>query len=270
MKHRKLIELKQAWADATRLKTPAERRAALETFLDVPFDVLLSFAKKGRKSVQRRLGPHVVGEGRSYIVATSSRKNILFDAVHIFARRSHERIEAEQILICDQIIVGFIPNGCYWVRELVRAAAGSFGGCRIVNVDEFIGGVRPKFSAEFEQHLPRLKTYKFRGSPVRCAWSVRGLELREWAERLENVRGDKVLATLKELHSTMASTQAIQEVWTRIRKALNPALTPFLSSTHPDTKLWAWRAWNAIGNKMPPHGFRHRADEWVKGPPQGQ
>lgn len=260
-------ELKEAWAKATQLKTPAERRAALETFLDVPFDVLLKFAKTGRKLVQRRIGPHAIGDGRSYIFAASSRKNILCDAVHIFARRSPERIEPEQILICDQIIVGLIPNGCYWVRELVRAAAGSFGGCRIVNVDEFIGGVRPKFSAEFEQNLPHLKTYKFRGNPVRCAWSVRGLGLRDWAERLASVRGDNILTSLKELHSTMASTEAIEKVWTRIRERLNPALTPFLSSTHPDTKLWAWRAWNAIGNKMPPDGFRHPTNKRVQGPP---
>src|SRR4051794_36577878 len=266
MKREKRSELKEAWADATRLRTPAARRAALETFLDVPFDVLLKFAKKHRKSVQRRLGPHQIGEGRSYIFAACHRKNVLCDAVHIFARRSAKCIYPEQILVCNQIIVAWIPNGCYWVREIVRAAAGSHGGCRVVNVDEFIGGVRPNFSAEFQQNLPRLKAYKFRGNPVRCAWSTRGLELRSWAVRLTNARGDDPVAALKELESTMSWTRATEEVWPRIRKVLNPALTPFLSSHRPDTKLWAWRAWKAIGNKMPPNGFRHPINEWVKGP----
>jgi hypothetical protein len=248
MKREELKPLKQAWIDATRLKTPAQRRTALEIFLDAPFDVLLKFSKKHRKSVQRRLGPHLVGEGRSYIFAASRRKNVLCDVVHIFAGRSRNRTYAEQILICDHVIVARIPNNCYWVRELVRAAAGSFGGARIVNVDEYIGGCYPDFHDDVKHDLPRLKSYRFRGSVIPCAWSTRDLGLQSWLQRIREASGDELAAALKELDEKIRSVNVAEDVQTNCQARLNPLISPHLLSPHQATQLWANRVWAVLNH----------------------
>lgn len=234
---------KQAWADSLSLKTPAERRAALEVFLKAPFDTLLKFSKSGRRWVQRRLPEMVVNEGRSFIFAASRDKNILKDVVHIYARRSRSRIYAEQILICEEIIVAKIPNDCYWVRKHVRAAAGSSGGTQIVNIDESIGGCYPDFKDDFKQDLPRLKSYKFRGGVIQCAWSARDLGLQQFLRKVRKSNDDDLVAALSNFDKTIRTMNVAEELKSECREKLRTLLVPLLTSPHDATQLWANRLW---------------------------
>jgi hypothetical protein len=239
-------QLKQAWENAVRLKTPAERRTALEVFLDLPFEILLKFSKKNRKPMQRRMGPMQLGEGRSFIFSASRIKNVLKDAVHIYARRSRNRIYAEQILVCDEIIVARIPNDRYWVRQIVRAAAGSHGGARIVNVYEFIGGCYPDLNEEVKEELPNLKSYKFRGSVIRCAWSTRDLGLQLLMRHLHNSDGDELAAALQEFDTAIRRMDVSEEVRSKCREKLKLSISKLLASPHSATQLWANRVWMAL------------------------
>ncbi len=239
-------QVKQSWVAAVHSKTAAERRAALEVFLDAPIESVLRYAREGRKSVLQRSRPQETGATRSFIFAASIARNVLNDAVHIHTMSSNRRVQVSKIHLCEKIIVSRIPNDSYLIREIVRAAAGNPGGARIVNVDEYMGGCHPDFRADFKRNLPRLKSYRFRGGAVPCFWTGQQLKVNSWAKRLSCDRDVELESTLKELDSIITYSNIDSVAESDARTTLNRLLTSLFASRNLTIKNTATRVWNLL------------------------
>lgn len=227
------------WQQAQRLKTPADRRQELEKLLDAPWRTLLRIVKENRSLVSR--SPRLPARDRStrFFFAGGTRKNVMIDVVDIYVRQSRKRPIVEQLLICQEVRVSLTPHS-YLIREQVLAAAGNLGGMRVVNVDEFLCGRMdgaPVFVEDFEQCIPRLKEYKYRGLPIKCYWTSRGLRLRHWKRQLQVLSGDDLVLALRELWELLGLAKLTDEVRNEIQETLLPEWHKLKDSSEPQISL---------------------------------
>ncbi|WP_425617063.1 hypothetical protein NA78x_000732 [Anatilimnocola sp. NA78] len=267
MREKSWREWQAAWSEAQQGKKPAARREALEVFLKAPLVVVLKLAKKNRKLMQRPVRSFAANVAREYFFAASISKNVLRAVVHVRVWQGRGQSRIEEILICDQVTVGLVPDG-YLIRELVHAAAGGIGGQRVVNVSEYLGSCEPDFREDLKQQFPRLRSYQYRGSMVRCAWTTSRLQLRLWQKRLQG-NGASLEEALSELEEFLGSLSMTLEVEALVQKALNSAIIPHLTSANPTIQNLAWRTWNTLNHGVRPPGFPPPAPpEWS--PPVGK
>lgn len=234
------------WRQAHELKTPAERRFALEKLLRAPKEAIFRVAREHRTALSRspRLPPF--GHSKRFFFAASWRKNVMIDVVVIDVTRSRERVRVDQLLICHQVCVSLVP-GSYLIREKVLAAAGGIGGVRVVNVDEFLCGRiegNAEFVPGFERCLPRLKTYDYRGFQVRCFWTTRGLGLQRWRRQLRLSSGDSLATGLADLEGLLTFARFADGVERDIRETLSPEWQRLSGSADERVSLAAKRLMN--------------------------
>ncbi len=228
-----MSDWKMSWEQAQRLKTPAARRLALAELLHAPWETLLSIAKENRELVSRSLRLPARDCSERYFFAGRRRNNVMTDVVDIYVTQSRRRLIVEQLLICHEVRVSLVP-GYYLIREQVLAAAGCVGGMRVVNVDEFLCGRDEgalEFVEDFEQRLPRLREYNYRGLRVKCHWTPRGLRLRHWQRQLQVLSGDDLEQALSELWELLGVARLTDEVRHRIQETLLPEWNKLSSSS---------------------------------------
>jgi hypothetical protein len=244
----------EQWRDAYSLKQNYERCAVLEKMRRLPHRVLFQLAGKNRRFISRSRKIPKQLEYEEYVFASTARKGVMKDVVVVGIKRGARHLHIERIILCTEMRVARTPE-CYWIRQLIHAQAGYSPA---IHVDEYLSGcTKPRFANDFEDSLPRLKGYKYRGLWVPCAWSAREYQLSDWKRRLNSQSRPQLEIALREFLEQYLLRKTSHELDREIQEALTPVLVKCLWIPQESVGELALRILQRFSLAHPEQAARH-------------